>query len=93
MLPRDMTEILRRVRNGTFELRHKHLRLERTVNRLVLGILTASLFLGSSHLCAHKTPPEFHGISIIGSIGFVLALILGYRLLRVIMKDDPDKKK
>jgi len=94
ILPRDITEILRRVRNGTFELRHQHRRLESTVNRLVLGLLTASLFLGSSLLCAHQAPPAFGGISIIGSIGYLLSLFLGYRLLRVINKDEnSDKRK
>jgi ubiquinone biosynthesis protein len=94
ILPRDITEILRRIRNGTFELRHEHRRLETTVNRLVLGLLTASLFLGSSLLCAQKAPPAFADISIIGAIGYVLSLFLGYRLLRTINKDEnSDKKK
>jgi ubiquinone biosynthesis protein len=94
ILPRDITEILRRVRSGTFEMRHEHRRLESSVNRLVLGLLAASLFLGSSLLCAHTTPPEFGGVSVIGTIGYLLSLFLGYRLLRVINKDEnSDKKK
>jgi ubiquinone biosynthesis protein len=48
MLPRDLAEILRRVRSGTFEIRHEHRQLEVTVNRLVLAIFTGALLLGST---------------------------------------------
>ena len=61
MLPRDLAEILRRVRNGTFELRHEHHRLETTINRLILGMLSASFFLGSSWIYAAQTPPAIEG--------------------------------
>ena len=75
-------------------MRHEAHRLERAVHRLVLGLMTASLFLGSSMLLSHKVEPEFGGVSIIGVIGFGLSLYLGYRILRVIGKDnDPEKKK
>jgi len=56
-LPRDMTEILRRVRTGTFEIRHEHHQLEVTVNRLVLGILTGALLVGSSLMWSYAAPP------------------------------------
>ena len=93
MLPRDLAEILRRVRNGSFELRHEHHRLESTVNRLVLGMLTAALFLGSSMLLAGKVEPAIGDISIVGVIGFTLSLVLGYRMLRAINKDEDKEKK
>jgi hypothetical protein len=60
----------------------------------VLGMLIAALFLGSSMLLANKVVPEVGGVSISGAIGYVLSFILGYRMLRVIGKDDDaDKKK
>jgi len=93
MLPRDLSEILRRVRNGTFELRHEHHRLEATVNRLVMGILSAAFFVGSSMLYAAKAPPVIEDISIIGTIGYILSLIFAVRLIRLINKaEDTDKK-
>src|SRR5262249_44954513 len=46
--PRDLGDILERLRAGTLEIKHEHHRLEITVNRLVAGLLTAALFLGSS---------------------------------------------
>jgi ubiquinone biosynthesis protein len=93
MLPRDLAEILRRFRNGTFEFRHEHHRLEATVNRLVLGILSAAFVVGSSMLYASKAPPLIFDteISLIGSLGFVLSLIFAVRLIRTINKaDDTD---
>jgi ubiquinone biosynthesis protein len=95
MFPRDVAEILRRVRNGTFEMRHEHQHLESSVNRLVLGVLTAAFFLGSSiMLAAGALESASWHTSAVGGIGYVLALFFGYRLLREINKaDDSEKKK
>lgn len=93
MLPRDLAEILRRVRSGTFEIRHEHRRLEATVNRLVLGILTASFFVGSSVLYSNKAPPVLGDISILGSIGFLLSLAFALKLVRSVNKADDTEKK
>ena len=94
ILPRDVAEILRRVRNGTFEFRHEHHRLESTVNRLVHGILTAAFFLGSSLLYSHEAQPAFAGVSLIGSFGFLVSLFFAWRLIRTINKaEDSDKLK
>jgi len=93
MLPRDLAEILRRVRSGTFEMRHEHQHLEEAINRLVLGILSAAFFLGSSIMLAGPVEPAPAGISIIGAIGYVVSMIFGYRLLRVINKSQDSEKK
>jgi ubiquinone biosynthesis protein len=93
MLPRDLAEILRRVRSGTFEMRHEHQHLEESINRLVLGVLSAAFFLGSSIMLAGKVEPAPADISIIGAIGYVLSMIFGYRLLRIINKSQDSEKK
>ena len=80
-LPRDLTEVLRRVRTGTFEIRHEHHQLEVTVHRLVLGILTGALFVGSSLLWSSKAPPAPGDVSIPGIVGYVGSLVLGFRLV------------
>ena len=92
MLPRDTAEILRRVRNGTFEMRHEHERLTTAVHRLTLGILTAALFIGSSIIYSSKADPQITS-TILGAIGYVLAFYLGYRMLRAINKDEDSEKK
>lgn len=85
-LPRDLNETLQRIRSGQFHLRVDHRHLDPIVNRLVLGILTASLFLGSSLLWSMKAPPMVHGISIFGAAGYLLSIYLGWRLFRAIRK-------
>jgi ubiquinone biosynthesis protein len=91
-LPRDLTEILRRMRSGKLEIRHEHRRLETTVNRLVLGILTAALLVASAALWSLTAPPSVMGISVPGVIGYLLAVVLGFRLLRKIGKDGEEPK-
>lgn len=41
-LPRDLSDILTQIKRGRFDVHLEHRRLEQTVNRLVLGILTAA---------------------------------------------------
>ena len=93
MLPRDIAELLRRVRNGTFETKHSHPRLESAIHRLTLGGMTAALFVGSSIIYSSKTEPQFGGVSIVGALGYVLSMVLAYRLLRAINKDEDQNKK
>jgi len=85
-LPRDLNETLQRIRSGQFHVHLDHRHLDPIVNRLVLGILTASLFLGSSLLWSMKAPPLLGGVSVFGAAGYLLALYLGWRLFRAIKK-------
>jgi ubiquinone biosynthesis protein len=87
-LPRDLRDVLRRVRAGTYEIHHEHRRLESTVNRLVAGLLTAALFVGSAQLWTRDVPPTLHGVSLPGVLGYVLALFLGYRIFRAIRRSE-----
>ena len=56
------------------------------MNRLVLGVLTAAIFLGSSQLWSSQAQPVLFGISVFGALGYVISLFLGWRLLRAIRK-------
>ncbi len=85
-LPRDVTEILRRVRDGNFEVHLEHRRLEATVNRLVQGILTAALFVGSAWLWSANAPPVVSGVSLPGILGYFLSMFMGWRLFRAIRR-------
>lgn len=94
ILPRDITEILRRIRNGTFEVKQENRRMEATIHRLALAILSASFFIGSSMLFANKAEPAFGDVSLSGTFGFLLSLMFAWRLVRRINKgDDGDKQK
>src|ERR1035437_5969359 len=85
-LPRDLGDVLKRVRDGTFSV-HLDLRhIDPVINRLVLGVMTAALFVGSSLLWSMKAPPAIAGISVFGGAGYLMAAYLGWRLLRAIKK-------
>ena len=93
-LPRDVGDVLKRVRDGTFSVHLDHHRIDPVINRLVLGIMTAALVLGSSLLWSMKAPPVVAGISVFGGAGYLCALYLGFRLLRAIKKSgDLHSKK
>lgn len=81
MMPRDLADILRRVRSGTFEIRHEHRNLEVTVNRLVHAIFSGALLVGSAELWSRAAPPTIEGISIAGVLGCITAIGMGARLL------------
>lgn len=85
-LPHDLADLLARVREGTLTVHLDHRHLDPIVNRLVLGILAAALFLGSSELWSRQAAPLVYGVSVFGALGYALSLLLGWRLLRAIRK-------
>lgn len=84
MLPGDAADILQRIKRGKFDVHLDHRRLDSIVNRLVLGILVAALFVGSALLWSREVPPMLAGYSLPGSVGCIVAVGLGWRLLRAI---------
>ena len=85
ILPRRLRDILQQVESGKFDVHLDHRGLEPSVNRLVLGLLTSSLFLGSSILISQDAW-AIRGVSIPGTFGVLLSAFLGWRLLRAIGK-------
>lgn len=85
-LPRDLADLLARFRDGTLSVHLDHRHLDPIVNRLVLGILSAALFLGSSELWSREAKPLLGGVSVFGALGYLLSLYLGWRVLRAIRK-------
>jgi ubiquinone biosynthesis protein len=63
------------------------------VNRLTLGIVTAGLLVASALLWSRETPPVLVGVSVPGLLGFLVALALGFKLLRMIRKDGQETQK
>jgi ubiquinone biosynthesis protein len=99
-LPRGLIEILHQVQTGSFDVHLDHRGLEPSVNRLVLGLLASALFLGSSLLLAMKVPPMIpwpsflSELSVLGTIGSTLSILLGLRLWRAISKSGHlDRRK
>jgi ubiquinone biosynthesis protein len=84
ILPGDLSDILGRIKRGSFDVHLEHRRLETSVNRLVLGIVTAALFVGSATLWSSGVAPTIHGYSVPGALGCIVAVLLGGRLLLAI---------
>jgi len=84
--PRNLADLLARFRDGTLTVHLDHRHLDPIINRLVLGILTASIFLGSTQLWSSEAKPLLWGISVFGALGYLVSLYLGWRLLRAIRK-------
>jgi ubiquinone biosynthesis protein len=93
VLPRRLRDILQQIETGKFDVHLDHRGLEPSVNRLVLGLLTSSLFLGSSLLISRDVWAVYR-ISIPGTLGVMLSAFLGWRLLRAIAKSGRlDRRK
>jgi ubiquinone biosynthesis protein len=85
VVPRRFRDILQQVQSGRFDVHLDHRGLEPSVNRLVLGMLTSALFIGSVLLINNQVWP-FREVSIPGTLGMALSAGLGLRLLRAISK-------
>jgi ubiquinone biosynthesis protein len=81
-LPGDLNSMLESIRAGTLSVHVDHRRLDPVVNRLVLGLLTSSLLLGSSLLWSLHAEPVIGGVSLFGAIGYAAACIMGLSLFR-----------
>jgi ubiquinone biosynthesis protein len=62
--------MLASVRAGTLSMHVDHRRLDPVVNRLVLGLLTSSLLLGSSLLWSLDAEPVVGGVSLFRALGY-----------------------
>jgi len=85
--PKDVADILSRIQKGSFDVNLEHRRLDAIINRVVVGVLTASLFVGSSMLWSRQAPPTIEGVSVFGAAGVAAAIALSLRLFRAIRKE------
>ncbi|TWU24337.1 putative protein kinase UbiB [Novipirellula galeiformis] len=86
ILPKDAADILHNFKRGKFDVHLQHRRLEPIVNRLVMGILTAALFMGSASLYSNQVPPTLLGFSVPGVVGCCVAVAMGYGITRSIRR-------
>jgi ubiquinone biosynthesis protein len=94
-LPKRISSILEQVQSGKFDVKLDHRRLGPTANRLVMGLMTSALFLGSSLMLSYKVPPLLfpevgpmgsHDLSILGIAGCFASIMMGLRLTWAIRK-------
>lgn len=93
LAPREIAEILTQVKKGRFDVHLEHRKLDAVANRLVMGVLTAALFVGSAMILSFDVPPTFHGISMAGATGCLIAIAMGFRLVRAIQKSGNIESK
>ncbi|MEW6354997.1 MAG: AarF/ABC1/UbiB kinase family protein [Planctomycetota bacterium] len=90
-LPRDLRRLLKQALRGRLQLafRHEGLQdlireLDRTGNRLTLGVILAAMIVGSSLIIANKI--QISEISTLGAVGFLFAALLGAWLVLAILR-------
>ncbi len=81
-LPRDLSRFFKELRKGRAHidldlkrLDHFGHQLDRSTNRLTMGILTASLIIGSSIVMTIEGGPKIFGMPVLGFFGFVIAVM------------------
>ncbi len=99
-IPRQVRQILSEIERGGFEVGMKRgaldpfiTRLERMVNRLVLGMLASAFIVGLATLLSVYRPPGWERwAGIMFGIGFFLAIALGIYLAWTILTTGRSKK-
>lgn len=81
-LPHDFSKLLHQARRGRlkidFDLKrldHFGHQLDRASNRITMGILTASLVVGSSIIMTVSGGPQLFGLPLFGLMGFLIAFV------------------
>lgn len=91
--PDDLHLFFDKLLGGKLEINFKHHNLENlvskldiVVNRLVVGLIVSSLFVGSSLTIQMEMGPMIQGVSAIGFVGYLIAGILSFWLVISILR-------
>jgi len=92
-IPGGARDLLRLAKRGEMRIGFEHRGLEklletheRVANRLSFAIVVAALLVGSSLIVHSQIPPTWHGIPVVGLLGFVAAGLTGFLLLISILR-------
>lgn len=96
-LPRDLSRFFKELRKGRahIDLDLKRLdrfghQIDRSANRLTLGIMTASLVIGSSIVMTIEGGPKIFGMPVLGFFGFILAVLNSIWIVLSIWRSGKD---
>lgn len=96
-LPRDVSRFFKELRRGRahIDLDLKRLerfgaRLDRATSRLTVGLLTASLVIGSSIVMTIEGGPRIFGMPVLGFFGFLIAVFNSFWLIVSIWRSGRD---
>ena len=90
--PRELNQIVQDIRKGQLTGILEIKGLEQFINRLVIGIISSCLSLGSTSLITHRIGPLLYDISILGLIGYTFATILALFVFQDILQSKRKKK-
>ena len=92
-LPLELRRVLTQLKGGRMKLTFHHdglepleNTLERVSNRLAFALVLSSLIVASSLILHAKVPPLWHGIPVLGLVGYVFAGLMGAWLLLSILR-------
>jgi ubiquinone biosynthesis protein len=98
--PRDLRNAIQKINKGEIkvDLRHKGIdpmvhTLQRVVKQLVTAFIIVALIIGSTLFVISKVEPLWGKVSVAGAVGFILAGILAFGMLRDLRKGDHDDWK
>ena len=90
-LPRDLTDTLKKLKEGKLKFIFEHRGLEkltreisRSTMRLSLSMIIASIIVGSSLIMQMNIGPIIFGYPIQGIIGYIIAIFLGFFLIIIL---------
>lgn len=97
-LPRDVARLFRQARRGRLRidldlkrLDHFGVQLNQAANRLTMGVLTASLVVGSSIIMTIETGPMLFGLPVFGLLGFLVAFFNSVWIILSIWRSGKDE--
>ena len=92
-LPRDVRKVVQRLRRSGFKLEFDLKRLDefgrqldRSANRITVGLITSALIVGTSIAMTIDSGPTFFGLPILGFFGFGTSFGIGLMLLWSILR-------
>ncbi|MDH3973776.1 MAG: AarF/UbiB family protein [Deltaproteobacteria bacterium] len=93
VLPGQIRQLMKKMLTDKFTIDFVHIGLnnlideiDRSSNRLALGLIISAIIIGSSLIMTTGKGPLFMGFPILGLAGFVLAGVLGFLLAVVIIR-------
>jgi ubiquinone biosynthesis protein len=75
-IPRGVSNLLEQLQTGNFAIRVRRSGMESSLNRLVSGLCISALLIASAMLWSSHVPPTIAGVSVIGAVGYLIAVLL-----------------
>ncbi len=92
-LPRDLKSLVGKLKEGEARITMKHdgleplrLSLDQVTNRIAFAIVLAALIMANALIIHARMPPLWHGVPLVGLVGFFLTALLGLWLLVSILR-------